>query len=582
MAKKNRITASRGSVNNIILNSLLSGDKYGYEIIKEVEQQTNGKIKLKQPSLYSSLKRFEEKGYIDSYWGDSDIGGRRHYYSITELGRKNATKQPLSSKQNIESKKTSPARTDEIDPAVNEFNNYVNDSVEIESINEDEYLFDFDEEDTEVSLQKQYNSFSVDDQINKLLNEESMPTDDYDEKELIDEITESVIENATDTYAEMPINNTEDNKQIDEEMVYDHHFYKQTPMTEVNEDKESDNQNELIEQKEKNYITFNDNTSIKEDKQKDTDSKSESVKPRIITDEFGITKMVYEEEQKNNPQKIFDNVKFRTAPLQNVYDNPNKNKPHKNLFEDISDEEREIKNQKFMQKFDSITQEKSSEAIFNKDYKKKLFNLYDDSFEENNNNIVEESPVFTTETKFVDPTPQTVEAEPLKSEITTSYDYTLKRVEKESNTSSFKSSYLLINKAKFVFGIIMLVVMLLQITVTLMVLKQNNLLFSKHFWVYQVSYTITALITLYYCLPVFFSPNKQASHSFRLKYSLMFGLLAFLVSLLLIYSINTFMGFEYSNAKFFLTPLIVPSVLVSNFVLGPIIFKVVTLNKKLY
>ena len=83
--KKKRI-ASRGSVNNIILKSLIEGDKYGYEIIKDVESYSNGKIQLKQPSLYSSLSRFEDKGYVSSYWGDSEIGGRRHYYHLTDNG----------------------------------------------------------------------------------------------------------------------------------------------------------------------------------------------------------------------------------------------------------------------------------------------------------------------------------------------------------------------------------------------------------------------------------------------------------------------------------------------------------------
>lgn len=87
MAKKQR-PMPRGFVNNIILESLMEDDKYGYEIIKEVEDKTNGEIVIKQPSLYSSLKRFEARGFITSYWGDSDIGGRRHYYSITETGRK--------------------------------------------------------------------------------------------------------------------------------------------------------------------------------------------------------------------------------------------------------------------------------------------------------------------------------------------------------------------------------------------------------------------------------------------------------------------------------------------------------------
>ena len=87
MPARHKRPLARGFVNNKILESLLDGDKYGYEIIKEVKEKSGGKIELKQPSLYSSLKRFEQKGLISSYWGDSDIGGRRHYYSITEVGK---------------------------------------------------------------------------------------------------------------------------------------------------------------------------------------------------------------------------------------------------------------------------------------------------------------------------------------------------------------------------------------------------------------------------------------------------------------------------------------------------------------
>ena len=74
------------NLNNIILKTLVNGYKYGYEIIKEVEKYSDGKIILKQPSLYSSLSRFEDKHYVSSYWGDSDIGGRRHYYHLTDEG----------------------------------------------------------------------------------------------------------------------------------------------------------------------------------------------------------------------------------------------------------------------------------------------------------------------------------------------------------------------------------------------------------------------------------------------------------------------------------------------------------------
>ena len=50
----------RGHINTIILRSLYDGDKYGYEIIAEIERKSHGQYSLKQPSLYSALKRLEK------------------------------------------------------------------------------------------------------------------------------------------------------------------------------------------------------------------------------------------------------------------------------------------------------------------------------------------------------------------------------------------------------------------------------------------------------------------------------------------------------------------------------------------
>ena len=67
----------RGHIDTIILKILKTGDRYGYEIIKDVETKSNGTYELKQPTLYSCLKRLESQGLISSYWSDSDIGGKR-------------------------------------------------------------------------------------------------------------------------------------------------------------------------------------------------------------------------------------------------------------------------------------------------------------------------------------------------------------------------------------------------------------------------------------------------------------------------------------------------------------------------
>ena len=72
----------RGHIDTIILKILLNGDNYGYEIMKAVSINSNNEYELKEPSLYTSLKRLEKQGHIISYWGDESQGGRRKYYRI--------------------------------------------------------------------------------------------------------------------------------------------------------------------------------------------------------------------------------------------------------------------------------------------------------------------------------------------------------------------------------------------------------------------------------------------------------------------------------------------------------------------
>lgn len=77
----------RGNINTIILSALYSGDRYGYDIVNEIEQKSQGQFTIKQPTLYSCLKRLEAQGLVSSYWGEQSNGGRRKYFSLTELGK---------------------------------------------------------------------------------------------------------------------------------------------------------------------------------------------------------------------------------------------------------------------------------------------------------------------------------------------------------------------------------------------------------------------------------------------------------------------------------------------------------------
>lgn len=71
----------------LILLELNTGDKYGFELTKAIEAKSNGAIIIKQPTLYTLLKKLEKSKFISSYWMDSDIGGKRHYYKLTENGK---------------------------------------------------------------------------------------------------------------------------------------------------------------------------------------------------------------------------------------------------------------------------------------------------------------------------------------------------------------------------------------------------------------------------------------------------------------------------------------------------------------
>ena len=75
----------KGHIDTMILAILEKNDSYGFDIAKNVLEQTT--FKLKDGTLYISLKRLESKGFIESYWQSSQgPGNRRKYYKITQYG----------------------------------------------------------------------------------------------------------------------------------------------------------------------------------------------------------------------------------------------------------------------------------------------------------------------------------------------------------------------------------------------------------------------------------------------------------------------------------------------------------------
>jgi DNA-binding PadR family transcriptional regulator len=74
-----------------ILLSLANEEKHGYEIMKEVQRDSGGKVKMGNGTLYGSIKRMLDANLIEEAGDRVDPRGddtRRRYYRLTDLGRR--------------------------------------------------------------------------------------------------------------------------------------------------------------------------------------------------------------------------------------------------------------------------------------------------------------------------------------------------------------------------------------------------------------------------------------------------------------------------------------------------------------
>jgi transcriptional regulator len=77
-----------GTVDMLILQVVLPGATYGYEITQEVLKQSQGYFQMKEGSLYPALHRLERDRLLKSHWKNAESGRRRKYYKITASGKK--------------------------------------------------------------------------------------------------------------------------------------------------------------------------------------------------------------------------------------------------------------------------------------------------------------------------------------------------------------------------------------------------------------------------------------------------------------------------------------------------------------
>lgn len=77
----------KGSTVILVLALLDKQPMYGYQMIKEIEQRSNGTFLFKEGTLYPILHALEADGFVESFWSEQTGSRKRKYYRITEQGR---------------------------------------------------------------------------------------------------------------------------------------------------------------------------------------------------------------------------------------------------------------------------------------------------------------------------------------------------------------------------------------------------------------------------------------------------------------------------------------------------------------
>lgn len=82
-----RIALLQGTLDLLILKSLVFGPCHGQGIARSIQRQSEDVFLVEHGSLYVALQRLEDKKWIRAKWGVSDSNRKARFYSLTEKGR---------------------------------------------------------------------------------------------------------------------------------------------------------------------------------------------------------------------------------------------------------------------------------------------------------------------------------------------------------------------------------------------------------------------------------------------------------------------------------------------------------------
>ena len=79
----------QGTLDLMVLKTLHAmGPLHGFGIARRIEQLSEDVLQLNEGTVYTSLLRLQQQGWIDSKWGTSENNRKARFYSITRMGKK--------------------------------------------------------------------------------------------------------------------------------------------------------------------------------------------------------------------------------------------------------------------------------------------------------------------------------------------------------------------------------------------------------------------------------------------------------------------------------------------------------------
>ena len=84
----NKTDLLQGTLDLLVLKILALGPTHGWDISQRIQQISQDVLRVNQGSLYPSLHRLEQQGWISSEWGTSDNNRKAKFYRLTAAGRR--------------------------------------------------------------------------------------------------------------------------------------------------------------------------------------------------------------------------------------------------------------------------------------------------------------------------------------------------------------------------------------------------------------------------------------------------------------------------------------------------------------